>query len=63
MTALSLLFIAAISLSFSAFFSGMEIAFISSNKLKIELDNKKGLFSARILSFFQANQHGLLQLC
>ena len=54
MSGLSLLFIAVISLSFSAFFSGMEIAFISSSKLKIELDNKKGLFSAKILSFFSS---------
>ena len=54
MSAFSLLFIAVISLSFSAFFSGMEIAFISSSKLKIELDNKKGLFSAKILSFFSS---------
>lgn len=30
----------------------MEIAFISSNKLKIELDNKAGLFYARIFSYF-----------
>ena len=30
----------------------MEIAFISSSKIKIELDNKKGEFSAKILSFF-----------
>lgn len=54
MSGFSLLFIAVISLSFSAFFSGMEIAFISSSKLKIELDNKKGLFSAKILSFFSS---------
>lgn len=36
----------------SAFFSGMEIAFISANKLKIELENKQGFFSAKIASFF-----------
>jgi len=39
----------------SAFFSGMEIAFISANKLKIELDKKNRLFSGRLLSIFQKN--------
>jgi len=33
----------------------MEIAFISSNNLKIELDKSKGLFSGRILSRFNQN--------
>ena len=42
----------AVTLLLSAFFSGMEIAFISSNKLKIELDKGKGLLSGRILSSF-----------
>ena len=36
----------------SAFFSGLEIAFITSNKLRIELENKQGNFSAKILSHF-----------
>lgn len=42
-----------ISLGLSAFFSGVEIAFLSSNKLKIELDNQQGLLTAKILSYFQ----------
>lgn len=41
-----------ISLLLSALFSGIEIAFISANKLHIELQAKKGLLSSRILSFF-----------
>lgn len=44
-----------ISLLLSAFFSGAEIAFVSSNKLKIELDRKQGLLSGRILTFFVKN--------
>lgn len=49
-----------IALIFSAFFSGMEIAFISSNKLVIELDKKKGLIPGKILSFFSARQPGFI---
>jgi putative hemolysin len=41
-----------ITLVFSAFFSGMEIAFISSNKLQIELENKQGDLTGRLLSGF-----------
>lgn len=44
-----------ITLICSAFFSGMEIAFISANRLKIELDNQAGSFTGRILSFFVKN--------
>lgn len=43
------------SLAFTAFFSGIEIAFISANKLLIELKNKQGHYSARLLSTFVAN--------
>lgn len=36
----------------SAFFSGLEIAFITSNKLRIELESKQGNFAAKILAYF-----------
>ncbi len=45
-----------ITLIFSAFFSGMEIAYISSNRLKIELDKSKGTINGRILSLFYKHE-------
>ena len=46
------IFIIVTSLLCSAFFSGMEIAFVASNKLHLELMKKRGEFNARILSTF-----------
>lgn len=43
-------------LFFSALFSGLEIAFLSTNRLQLELDLKKNKFSARLISLFFHNQ-------
>lgn len=51
----SVFFIIIVSLLASAFFSGTEIAFVSANRLKIEIDNQKGLISGKILSSFLKN--------
>ena len=48
--------IIALTLLFSAFFSGMEIGFLSSNRLKVELDRSKGTINGRILGFFYQNE-------
>lgn len=40
----------------TAFFCGLEIAFFTSNKLRIELENKQGSFNAKILSYFIKKQ-------
>lgn len=49
-------FVILLCLLFSAFFSGMEIGFISSDKLHIEVLRKKGTLSSKILSVFSSNQ-------
>lgn len=41
-----------LSIVFSGLFSGLELAFVSSSKLKIEIEKNKGSFAARVLSKF-----------
>ena len=60
------IYIVIISLICSALFSGMEIAFLSTNRLQLELDLKKRKFSAKIINKFFKNQSqfiGCLLLC
>ena len=51
-----------ISLLLSAFFSGTEIAFVSANKLHIELKSKAKVLPARIVSFFIKNSSYFLAI-
>ena len=46
------IYLVLLTLVLSAFFSGMEIAFVSVNKLRIELLVKQGSMSGRIYSYF-----------
>lgn len=48
-----------ITMALSAFFSGIEIAFVSVDKLRFELDRKKGV-SSRILSLFFKNPNNFI---
>lgn len=41
-----------ITMLFSAFFSGMEIAFVSSNRMLVEMDREKGGVTQRIITLF-----------
>lgn len=48
-----------ITMAFSAFFSGMEIAFVSVDKLRFEMERKEGLTS-RIISYFFRNSNNFI---
>ncbi len=52
---LSLILPILITLLFSAFFSGMEMAFFSANRVRLELDNQKGGATSYILKYFYSN--------
>ncbi len=48
------------ALLFSAFFSGIEIAFVSANKLQLEVQAKNGTWADKVLTRFLENQSGFL---
>ena len=52
MNYLNLIILILVSILFSAFFSGMEIAFVSSNKLRSEIDRKQKKAFAGLVSYF-----------
>lgn len=51
-----------ISLLFSAFFSGMELAYLSSNRLKIEVEKSRGAWQWKLKNIFYKNQSTIIAL-
>lgn len=51
-----------ISLLFSAFFSGMELAYISSNRLKIEVEKSRGTWQGKLKTIFYQNSSTMIAL-
>lgn len=49
-----------VTMVFSAFFSGMEIAFVSSNRMLAEMDKEKNGLTQRIVSLFYAHPNGFV---
>lgn len=44
----------------SGFFSGSEIAFVSANRLKLEIESRKGSFTGRTINYFTRNPETFL---
>lgn len=44
-----------LTILFSAFFSGSEIAFVSANRLKLEIESRKSTWTGRIIGYFVHN--------
>lgn len=57
---ISLLLGILISMLFSGFFSGMEIAFVSSNRMLAEMEKEKNRITQRIISTFYAHPNGFV---
>ena len=49
-----------IVLLFSGFFSGMEIAFVSSSKLRFEMDRAESVWGSRLVSVFYAHPNSFI---
>jgi len=49
-----------IAMIFSAFFSGMEIAFVSSNRMLVEMEREKNGLAQRALSLFYRHPHNFV---
>ena len=50
------------SLFFSAFFSGMEIAFVSSNRMLAEMDREKHRLSQKALDIFYSHPNNFVMV-
>ena len=57
---MSTITIVIVTLLFSAFFSGIEIAFISSNRLKLELDKSSDSFISKTIAIFSRDESNFI---